>query len=187
MAQLTPREKETLKGLGILTVIVLAAAIYYDFQFARPEIQSIGKKVGTVSAEVTAMDNRIKEINVALAHAEDLLRKEAMLKKIAAKLPDSPDAPGFFQALVEFLKTTRIAYTDLSPEPNLERSAYIEIPYKIKCSGRYHSFGQFLNLIEENPFRFMRVKTFTVENQDTRPSLHPISVEIGTFTFKKRG
>jgi hypothetical protein len=29
----------------------------------------------------------------------------------------------------------------------------------------------------------MRVKTFTIENHDERPIIHPVTVEIGTFMF----
>jgi Tfp pilus assembly protein PilO len=118
---------------------------------------------------------------------EELKAKQAFLAKVSAKLPDSPDAPGFYQALVRVLQVTRVDYSELQPLKDAPRTVYVELPYKITCKARYHDLGHFLNLIEENPDRFMRVKTFTIENQDSRPSVHPVTLEIGTFMFIKRG
>ncbi|RMH29774.1 MAG: hypothetical protein D6691_02160, partial [Candidatus Hydrogenedentota bacterium] len=94
---------------------------------------------------------------------------------------------GFFQALSKVLQVTRVDYTELEPLKEVSRSAYVEIPYRIKGTARYHDFGHFLNLIEDNPDRFMRVRTFTIENRDDRPSVHPVTIELATFMFVKRG
>ena len=40
-----------------------------------------------------------------------------------------------------------------------------------------------LALRPQSPDRFMRVKSFTVENNLTRPSIHPIKLDIATFMF----
>jgi Tfp pilus assembly protein PilO len=106
---------------------------------------------------------------------------------VAAKLPSTVAPEEFFKAFEKILKTTRLSYSELKPLPLLERAIYTEIPYQLVGNGRYHDFGQFLNLVEENPDRLMRIKTFVIENDDSRPSLHPIKVQLATFKFNKKG
>lgn len=183
---MTPKQKDILKALAIVAVAVLGIVAWLDFGWWRNEIKELKRQSNGIGTEVKAMEGRIREINAALANVDELRRKQELLAQISAKLPDSPDAPGFYNALVKILQSTRINYTALDPKPPAERTAYMEIPYNITCAGRYHDFGQFLNLIEENPDRFMRVKSFTIDNSDKRPSIHPVTVDIATFMFLRR-
>ena len=183
---LTPKQKDVLKALAILLAVAVGIVAFLDFGQWRNQIKIMKQTTDKIGGEIKTMEARIREIDRALANVDELRRKQELLAQISAKLPDSPDAPGFYNALVKILQSTRINYTALEPKPPAERTAYMEIPYSITCAGRYHDFGQFLNLIEENPDRFMRVKSFTIDNSDKRPSIHPITVDIATFMFLRR-
>jgi Tfp pilus assembly protein PilO len=187
MQALTPQEKDVVKAGLILAVVLVAAVFYYFFQIVAPQIEKDKKDIVKVQEEIRALNADMREIEMEFRNLEDLKRKAEFLARIAKKLPESPDAPGFLQALIKILEVTRVTYSDLIPLPQSVRTVYTEIPYRIQGQSRFHDLGQFLNLIEENPDRFMRVKTFTIENDDTRPSLHPATVEIGTFMFNSRG
>ncbi|MCX7964678.1 MAG: type 4a pilus biogenesis protein PilO [Candidatus Sumerlaea chitinivorans] len=186
-AALTPQEKDLAKAGAVLAVLIFAGVAYYNWFFMADKISRNQKQIEVVQKEIKELDSKIRDLQAALGNPEELKAKQEFLKKIAAKLPDSPDAPGFFQALSKVLQVTRVDYTELEPLKEVSRSAYVEIPYRIKGTARYHDFGHFLNLIEDNPDRFMRVRTFTIENRDDRPSVHPVTIELATFMFVKRG
>jgi Tfp pilus assembly protein PilO len=187
MQNLTPQQKDLVKGGIVLAVLIFAGALYYDYFFVQPDIQRKQKRQEQLRGEIKALEQEIRDLQAQLASPEELKAKEEFLKKIAAKLPDSADAPGFFDALRQILQVTNVEYTELEPLKEISRSVYVEIPYRIKCKARYHDLGHFINLIEENPKRFMRIKTFTIENQDDRPSIHPVEIELATFMFVKKG
>ncbi len=84
------------------------------------------------------------------------------------------------------LRSSGIVTSKVAPEKLSIYSGYTEIPYTVKAQGRYHEFGQLLNLLEENPDRFMRVKSLTISNNPRQPSHHPIDVGIATFMFVQR-
>jgi Tfp pilus assembly protein PilO len=86
-------------------------------------------------------------------------------------------------ALVSTLRVTGIIQETVKPENVRDRAQYTEIPYTVEAHGRYHELGQFLTLIEQNPQRFMRVKSFKLGTNLLRPSIHPIKMEITTFMF----
>jgi Tfp pilus assembly protein PilO len=187
MQALTPQQKDIIKAGFVLAILIFAGAFYYYSFFVRDETARKNKQIETLKADIKKLDQELRDIQAQMANPEELKAKKEFLDKIAKKLPEREDSPGFYAALVDVLRVTHIEYSELTPLPTVSRSIYAEIPYRIKCQARYHDFGHFLNLIEENPNRFMRVKTFTIENQDNRPSIHPVTIELATFMFVKKG
>jgi len=187
MQNMTPQQKDIVKAGIVLAVLIFAGVCYYYFYWAKSSIQMREKQVAELQKDIKKIEQEIRDIEAQFGNPEELKAKRTFLEKIARKLPDRVDAQGFFEALVAILGATNIDYSELTPKPPISRSIYTEIPYEIRCKARYHDFGHFLNLIEENPNRFMRVKTFTIENQAERPSIHPILIEVATFMFVKKG
>lgn len=187
MESLTPKERDVVKALFILAVFCVAGLGYYFYWFVKPQMKLDADAVKKLNVEIKELDSRLAQMDEAEKNMAALKEKQAVLQQISAKLPNSIDAPGFYQALVKILQVTRVEYSSLRQLKEIVHSVYTEIPYSIVCRARYHDFGHFLNLIEENPDRFMRVKTFSVENQDKRPSVHPVTVQIATFMFNSKG
>lgn len=184
---LTPQEKDGIRAGLILAILLMAGVGAYWYFYAKPNVEVHQKEIAVLEGDLKLLDTKLVEIADAEKVIDVLKQKVEFLEQIATKLPNSPDAPQFFNSLSSVLDVTRIDYSALAPERVLEREVYTEIPYRITCRARFHSFGQFLNLIEENPDRFMRVKTFIMENQDSRPSIHPVVVNIATFMFNTKG
>lgn len=187
METLTPKERDAVKAFVILGIFVAAIIGYFYFWQVKPQLVKDAEQTKKLTAEIKALDDRLRAMDVAVANLEALREKQALLQAVSAKLPNSIDAPGFYQALVKILQVTRVEYSELSQQKEAVRAVYTEIPYRIVCRARYHDFGQYLNLIEENPDRFMRVKKFVIENNDKRPSVHPVTVELATFMFNSKG
>lgn len=187
MESLTPKERDALKAGMVLAVMLIAGISYWYYSFVKPEIERDKKALAKLESDIKSLNDRLREMDLLAANLEALREKQQYLEEITAKLPNSVDAPGFLRALVDILSATRVEYSALQQEKEAVRTVYTEIPYAIVCTSRYHDFGQFLNLIEENPNRFMRVKSFTVENQDQRPSVHPVTVRVATFMFNAKG
>ncbi len=185
--KLTAQQKDAIKAGFILAFVLLGGIATYWWKFTKPEIAAAETTLATIDKEIGDLNRQVTEMDEAAANVEKLKEKQRLLAEVAAKLPSTVAPQEFYRALEEILKITRMSYTELSQLPLLERAIYTEIPYQIVGSGRYHDFGQFLNLVEENPNRLMRVKTFVIENDDARPSVHPVKVQLATFKFNTKG
>lgn len=183
MENLTPQERDGLKAGVILAVLLLAGASYYYFYFVKPQLEHDRQVCEKLKTETDELKKSLRDMEARSSDFKRMQDMQEYLSQIADKLPSSVDAPGFLTAMSKILEITRVDYSELAKQQEQVRSVYTEIPYHIVCRSRYHSFGQFLNMIEENPDRFMRVKSFVVENQDERPSIHPVTVDIATFMF----
>ena len=187
MQAMTPQEKDVVKAGLILAVVLFGAVVYYYFYIVMEQQKRDKESIAVIDKDIKALKDEDRKITIAFANIDELKRKAEYLKLIERKLPDRADSQGFYQALTKILEVTNVSYSELVPKKQEVRSVYTEIPYEVNCRARYHDFGQFLNLIEENPDRFMRVKTFTIDNDDARPSVHPTKVDIGTFMFNSKG
>lgn len=185
--KLTAQQRDAIKAGFILAFVLLAGVFGYWYQFTKPQVAASEKQVAALDKEIAGLKTQIHDMDEAAANIEKLKEKQKLLEEVAAKLPSTIEPQEFYRALEEILKVTRLSYSELSQQALLERAVYTEIPYQIVGRGRYHDFGQFLNLVEENPNRLMRIKTFVIENDDKRPSVHPLKIQLATFKFNKKG
>lgn len=175
-----------------LTMVIIFGAIglflvgYYWFMFGKSTLTKNEKQKEVYQKELETVERKLKEINSFEQMTKDeydVLR--AKLERMKKRLPETRDAPGFLNQLSDILRRTGIYSQSLSAQDPKEYAKYTEIPYMIKGTGRFHEFGYFLNLVEENE-RFMRVRTMKIENDESRPTLHPVEVDIATFMLEEQ-
>lgn len=172
--------------IGILIAVVIGVILfYYMWAIQRPLIKRHNKEREKLENKAKQLKKQYTEM-LRLVNQEDKLKQEvALLEEAARRLPRSRDRFNFFVELSDILQLTGVRYSKIVPKKEIVKAFYTEIPYEIVCLARYHEFGQFLNMIEQNPRRFMRVKTFNIRNDKKRPSLHPITVGVATFMFNR--
>lgn len=149
------------------------------------------RKIRQYQGQTVKFEEELKEKQKEFAIIEEMLNDEARYRELKEaveharrRLPRTPEAAGFLQALISVLEATGMHGQSVATLKHNVEVQYEEIPYKIKAYGRYHELGQALTLIEQNPDRFMRVKNFSLKNNPKRPSIHPIDLEVATFMFR---
>jgi Tfp pilus assembly protein PilO len=182
---MSEQQKSTLLLTAFAGVVGLILIAYFHFMLGRGIINDNERRIAQARKETEELKTQLAQINDLVNMKAELDRQAEAIAKVTRRLPSSPDAPGFLNALVSILGTTGIIQEEVRPDTNTARALYTEIPYKIKAQGRFHSFGQFLTLVEQNPERFMRVKNLTLTNNAQRPSIHPVELEIATFMFNE--
>lgn len=172
--------------IGVFLAVLLGGLCgYYYFFFVKKEMEANAKRVEKLDGDIKELKSTYARMQGMLSRKDEIEAESRKILEVKRRLPDTEDAPGFLSALVNILRITNVVNERVAPEKTQRRNLYTEIPYTIECSSRYHDFGEFLTLVEQNPERFMRVKSFTIANDDTRPSFHPISVSLATFKFNK--
>jgi Tfp pilus assembly protein PilO len=182
---LNPEQKRTLALILIVGIIGLAAMTYYWFVFGTASVAASAKEKDEVEAKLKAVNEDLDKIAAfETMTAHEYTELEEMIAKVSKVLPQSRHAEEFFIALRDILSKTGISTQRLTPEVPAEYERFAEIPYSIKASGRYHDFGTFLSLVEQNPERFMRLKTLKLTNDPAHPSFHLIEIGVSTFMLK---
>lgn len=178
---LTEKNKQALIVGVVLGALLLFLIGYFYFISVKPALAAGVKARAKLTTDVEALEKQMKAMQELINDKEKLADMERVVATARKRLPNDEQAIEFLGILRDSLAKTGVSQNMISKEKTLKRSVYSEIPYKIKGSARYHEFGQFVNLIECNPERFMRVTDFKLSNNNKRPSIHPMDVGISTF------
>jgi Tfp pilus assembly protein PilO len=187
MLNLNEQNKTRVLVTVIIGVVCLFGIGYYHWMFGLDTINGYEQNTAKVNKELKDLNTQLRQIKQTISQKDEVARQAETIAKVTRRLPSSPDAPGFLNALVSILGTTGIVQEEVKPDAVTPMTLYTEIPYSVKAQGHYHAFGQFLTLMEQNPDRFMRIKNLKLSNSLERPSVHPIEMKIATFMFNKAG
>ncbi|HPB30888.1 MAG TPA: type 4a pilus biogenesis protein PilO [Candidatus Sumerlaeota bacterium] len=183
--QIDEQSKKTLIGGVVVACLIIGGFLYYNSMILGTFYVQSQKKKEELGKEIKALNEELKQIREAEAQRDQIEQMRLVVAEAAKRLPDSPDAPGFYQELIRILRITGVFANRIDPREQRRQALYTEIPYELNAQCRYHEFGQFLNLIEENQSRFMRINALEVKNKDDRPSIHPVTIGISTFMFNR--
>jgi Tfp pilus assembly protein PilO len=178
---LAEQDKKTLQIGLFLAAAILAAAMYCHHMFFKETREATLAEIEEINGDIRAQ-RALRDDLLALAdRKEEIEALAAKVLEASRRLPDERNAQEFYSALVHMLHTTGVNYDSVRPQPDRPRQLYTEIPYTVDANSAFHEFGKFLNLIEENASRFMRVSHLDIENDRSRPTVHPVNLEITTF------
>jgi Tfp pilus assembly protein PilO len=170
----------------VIALVIAAILLWYMIAIQGDQIKRHRREREKITEEVKDLKKNYTQMLAMVQQKDKVMRDLAILEEAAKRLPTSRDRFKFFVELSDILQLTGVKYSKIVPQKDNVKTFYTELPYEITCLARYHEFGQFLNMIEQNPNRFMRVKEFVVRNDRQRPSLHPITLNVATFMFNER-
>lgn len=182
--ELNEKQRQALTaGLILAAAALLLTGYFYFFNF-KPARETAQKEWTRTEATIATLKKDIQMMEDFASNRAEMERLMAQVEQARRRLPSDPEAVQFLQVLRDSLRKTGVGFTRVAQGRLVNRSLYSEIPYSIKGSARYHELGQFINLIECNPERFMRVNRIVMTNDYRRPSIHPVEVGISTFMFQ---
>lgn len=167
-------------GAGMLLFVI----IYVNFMILSDVKKRNQRAITEINSEITEFRSELQTYERYLRNEDERQRMLAVVEEARSRLPESENTIEFFDIIRESARRTGIGFSKITPLDTRDQPSYSEIPYSIQGDSRYHEFGQFLNLIECHPDRFLRVNSFRLTNNDQRPSIHPTQVQISTFTLQ---
>lgn len=182
---MTEQDKKMLQigiFMGLAAVVGLG---YWWFIWVRNEEDNQRNIQTAVTNDIKALDKELSEITLAEQQRTEIEQKAELVEQACSRLPSTPDAAGFLNNLVDILRQSGVVNRFVNKGEPVEYASYTEIPWHVRGVGQYFEFGSFINMVELNPNRFMRVKSLKVSNDPALPGYHPLEVEIGTFMFNE--
>ena len=184
---LNQQQQKNLVTIVVIGALGLGLMAWYWWMFGAGRLRASGVRYTETEkklAEVKSELKTIAEFETATAGKFEELEKQ--ISKVSNMLPRTRKPEGFLDALVNILRTTGVLTTKVGPENVLECEGYAEIPYTIEATGRFDQIGRFLSFVEQNPKRFMRVKTLKINNDVLHPLQHPVEVHVATFMLTEQ-
>lgn len=143
-----------------LVVLVLVLSYVFVWNKQRPELQRFEQEEAQLRS--TFRDKHAKAVNLDV-YKQQLADIERSFGALLRQLPGKTEVPNL---LVDISQTGLAAGLDeklFQPQPEQKKDFYAELPIKIRLTGSYHEFGQFVSGIAALP------RIVTLHDIDIKP------------------
>lgn len=143
-----------------LVVLVLVLSYVFVWNKQRPELQRFEQEEQQLRG--TFRDKHSKAVNLEV-YKQQLADIERSFGALLRQLPGKTEVPNL---LVDISQTGLAAGLDeklFQPQPEQKKDFYAELPIKIRLTGSYHEFGQFVSGIAALP------RIVTLHDIDIKP------------------
>ncbi|MCX7046556.1 MAG: type 4a pilus biogenesis protein PilO [Candidatus Sumerlaeota bacterium] len=175
---------------GFITLLVGGGLWYFQFMMGSQAIKQWEEDTKKAKEESKEFQAKIDEYILLKSREKEIMSRKAEVEKLAKRLPEVPEESQFYIILADIMDKANVFPIKVEKLKPNAREFYTEIPFRVECFVKYHNMGEFFNLIEEHPTRFMRIKQFNITDESPilqdRPSVQYASVEIATYSYNPR-
>ncbi|HKT72981.1 MAG TPA: type 4a pilus biogenesis protein PilO [Steroidobacteraceae bacterium] len=167
-------------AVGVVFV-VLAIALFYFFVWdaQRPELQRREDEEQQLRQEFKSKHSKAVNLDVYKHQLADIERSFGALLR---QLPGKTEVPNL---LVDISQTGLGAGLEeklFQPQPEQKRDFYAELPIKIRLTGSYHEFGEFVSGIAALP-RIVTLHDVEIKS-DSKDAYDQLSLDLTAKTYR---
>ena len=174
---------------GVVLLILILDVVF----LVLPQIGSIGD----INNQITKLSDDTKQVIVDRQRV-NLLRKNLkmtrdQLESLSAKVRPILEVPIILSTISSIANDYGIKIDQLVPEKSQQETLtsdaggrYFGLPIVIKAHGGYHTFGHFLNKLENDNLYFI-VKDFMIQNDEHSTNMHSFTLTIKVILVDRTG
>jgi type IV pilus assembly protein PilO len=165
-------------ALGYLLVTILLI-YFFVWDDERPELQQRENEEQTLRQEFKTKHSKAVNLDLYKQQLKDIERSFGALLR---QLPGKTEVPNL---LVDISQTGLSAGLDeklFQPQAEVKKDFYAELPIRIRLTGSYHQFGQFVSGIASLP-RIVTLHDIDIKS-DNRDAYDQLSLELTAKTYR---
>jgi len=165
-------------ALGYLLVTILLV-YFFVWDDERPELQQRENEEQTLRQEFKTKHSKAVNLDLYKQQLKDIERSFGALLR---QLPGKTEVPNL---LVDISQTGLSAGLDeklFQPQAEVKKDFYAELPIRIRLTGSYHQFGQFVSGIASLP-RIVTLHDIDIKS-DNRDAYDQLSLELTAKTYR---
>jgi len=164
-----------------LAFIVLAIALIYFFVWdeQRPELQQRENEEQSLRQEFHT--KHAKAVNLEL-YKQQLKDIERSFGALLRQLPGKTEVPNLLVDISQTGLSSGLEEKLFQPQAEVKKDFYAELPIKIRLTGSYHQFGQFVSGIAALP-RIVTLHDIDIRT-DSKDAYDQLSLELTAKTYR---
>jgi len=168
-------------GVVALTFVVLSIVLTYFIVWSdgRPELQRHQDEEQKLRAEFVTKHSKAVNLDVYKQQLKDIERSFGALLR---QLPGKTEVPNLLVDISQTGLSAGLQEKLFQPQPEQRKDFYAEQPIKIRLSGSYHQFGEFVSGIAALP------RIVTLHDIDIKPETNnaydQLTLELTAKTYR---
>ena len=159
-----------LTGLGIYLLV---------WNEQRPRLQQFAAEEQTLKQEFH--DKHAKAVNLEV-YKQQLKDIERSFGALLRQLPGKTEVPSLLVDISQTGLAAGLQEKLFQPQPEVKKDFYAELPIKIRLSGSYHQFGEFVSGIAALP-RIVTLHDIDIKS-DSKDAYDQLSLELTAKTYR---
>jgi type IV pilus assembly protein PilO len=164
-----------------LAFIVLAIALIYFFVWdeQRPELQQRENEEQSLRQEFHTKHAKAVNLELYKQQFKDIERSFGALLR---QLPGKTEVPNLLVDISQTGLSSGLEEKLFQPQGEVKKDFYAELPIKIRLTGSYHQFGQFVSGIAALP-RIVTLHDIDIKT-DSKDAYDQLSLELTAKTYR---
>jgi len=170
-----------LAGAVAVAFLVVAGVLIYLFVWneQRPLLQQFAAEEQTLKQEFR--DKHAKAVNLEV-YKQQLKDIERSFGALLRQLPGKTEVPSLLVDISQTGLAAGLQEKLFQPQPEVKKDFYAELPIKIRLSGSYHQFGEFVSGIAALP-RIVTLHDIDIKS-DSKDAYDQLSLELTAKTYR---
>jgi len=168
-------------GAVVLAFIVVTALLVYYFVWSgeRPELQQREAEEQALRNEFKSKHAKAVNLEVYKQQLKDIERSFGALLR---QLPGKTEVPSLLVDISQTGLAAGLSEKLFQPEAEVKKDFYAEKPIKIRLTGSYHQFGEFVSGIAALP-RIVTLDDIAIK-PDNKDAYDALSMELTAKTYR---
>ena len=168
-------------GAVALAFLLVTGALVYEFVWSgeRPELQQREQEEQALRAEFKTKHAKAVNLEVYKQQLKDIERSFGALLR---QLPGKTEVPSLLVDISQTGLAAGLQEKLFQPEAEVKRDFYAEKPIKIRLTGSYHQFGEFVSGIAALP-RIVTLDDISIR-PDNNNAYDALSMELTAKTYR---
>jgi len=160
-------------------LVTLVGVYYFVWDGQRPELQRRQAEEQQLRQEFRDKHSKAVNLEVYKQQLKDIERSFGALLR---QLPGKTEVPSLLVDISQTGLAAGLQEKLFQPEPEVKKDFYAELPIKIKLTGSYHQFGEFVSGIAALP-RIVTLHDIDIK-PDNKDAYDQLSLELTAKTYR---
>jgi type IV pilus assembly protein PilO len=160
-------------------LLTLVGVWYFVWDGQRPELQRRQDEEQQLRQEFRDKHSKAVNLEVYKQQLKDIERSFGALLR---QLPGKTEVPNLLVDISQTGLAAGLQEKLFQPQPEVKKDFYAELPIKIKLSGSYHQFGEFVSGIAALP-RIVTLHDIDIK-PDNKDAYDQLSLELTAKTYR---
>ena len=167
-------------AVGVAFLVVALIGVYlFVWNAQRPELQRHQAEEQALRQEFR--DKHAKAVNLEV-YKQQLKDIERSFGALLRQLPGKTEVPSLLVDISQTGLAAGLQEKLFQPQPEVKKDFYAELPIKIRLSGSYHQFGEFVSGIAALP-RIVTLHDIDIKS-DSKDAYDQLSLELTAKTYR---
>ena len=168
-------------GAAVVWLVLLTLLLAYVFvwQQQKPQLESLQASEQQLREQFTTKHSKAVNLDIYKQQLKDIERSfGAMLRQ----LPGKTEVPNLLVDISQTGLSAGLQEKLFQPGPEQKKDFYAELPIKIRLSGSYHQFGQFVSGIAALP-RIVTLHDIEIKS-DSKDAYDQLTLDLTAKTYR---